>query len=153
MCTIIYFRGYFWYFSHFKPYINTCRPNPLCGNRCGKLEDVNIFNFFLRVRAGAAPAPTGITVQGLYGRFRVFRGDVCREIGCTKMLAICCIQSLLHSKKYIKYILYNDQRMTGIHTTITSFKKTLCEPQPSNRPLHMTSSYPGDYAYMLRCYT
>jgi hypothetical protein len=57
---------HFWYFSHFKPYIkkySTVGQIP-CENRCGKLEDVNIFDFFLRVQAGAAPAPTGKTVQG-----------------------------------------------------------------------------------------
>ena len=43
------------------------------------------------------PAPTGINSTRLYGRFRVFRGDVCREIGCSKMLAICCIQSFERS--------------------------------------------------------
>jgi hypothetical protein len=91
---IIYFRGYF---SHFKPYILLKGQIP-CENRCGKLEDVNIFNFFfIRVQAGAAPAPTGINGTRLYGRFRVFRGDVCREIGCSKMLAICCIQSFERS--------------------------------------------------------
>ena len=43
------------------------------------------------------PAPTGINSTRLYGRFRVFRRDVCREIGCSKMLAICCIQSFERS--------------------------------------------------------
>ena len=36
---------------------------------------------------------TGINSTRLYGRFRVFRRDVCGEIDCSKMLAICCIQS------------------------------------------------------------
>ena len=50
------------------------------------------------------PAPTGINSTRLHGRFRIFRRDVCREIGCSKMLAICCIQSFERSPVLIYYI-------------------------------------------------
>ena len=43
------------------------------------------------------PASTGINSTRLYGRFQFFRRDVCREIGCSKMLAFCCIQSFERS--------------------------------------------------------
>jgi hypothetical protein len=55
LITSIYFRGHFWYFSHFKPYFvhnNTVQIHVgqiPCENRCGKLEDVNIFNLFFHV--------------------------------------------------------------------------------------------------------
>ena len=72
----------------------------------------------------------------MYGRFRVFRGDVCREIGCSKMLAICCIQSLsalLYKKlKFFyytiipitvctvnKYIKYKNKKQKNITFTFT----------------------------------
>ena len=72
------------------------------------------------------PAPTGINSTKLYGRFRVFRGDVCREIGCSKMLAICCIQSFERSRTYDIINLFSLCTATGLGSMGCSFLLCFC---------------------------